>query len=86
MSTGDRLRPEQCRAARAMLGWSQSDLAEASLVGRRTLATFENGSRPITDRTVRDIREALERAGITFIEGDNDGGPGIRLRENPDDG
>ncbi|MBK1671420.1 transcriptional regulator [Rhodovibrio sodomensis] len=78
------MRPEQCRAARAILGWSQSDLAEASLVGRRTLANFENGTSALNERTKRDIQLALERAGIVFID-PNGGGPGVRLRDNTGD-
>lgn len=76
------LRPEQCRAARAILGWSQSDLAEASLVGRRTIAHFENGSSHVNERTLRDIKSALEEAGIVFIDPNGGGGAGVRLRDN----
>ena len=78
--------PQQCRAARAILGWSQADLAEAALVGRRTLANFENGTKSINARTVRDIRAALETAGVIFLDADQDAGPGVRLRAAPGDG
>lgn len=72
--------PVQCRAARALLGWSQVDLAEAAGVSRATLAEFENERhRPLT-RTLVEIRRVLEGAGVTFIDQD-DGGPGVRLRD-----
>ena len=62
-----------------MLGWSRRRLAEAARVAERTLIDFERGARRPHDRTLRDIRLALEEAGIEFID-DNGGGPGVRLR------
>ncbi len=70
---------EQCRAARALLGWSQSDLATASLIAQKTIADFERDARELRPRTVADIRATLEKAGIEFIDG-NGGGPGVRLK------
>jgi hypothetical protein len=45
------------------------------------LANFENGTRSVTERTQIDLQQALERAGIVFIDGDG-GGPGVRLRNS----
>ena len=70
---------EQCKGGRAMLGWSQERLAKASKVALRTLADFESGARQPYDRTLADIRRALEDAGIVFID-TNGGGPGVRLK------
>lgn len=71
----------QCRAARALLDWSQDDLASRSNVGRATLANFEKEKSVPYDRTLRDIQAALEAAGITFINtGDVAEGPGVTLR------
>ncbi|WP_237152177.1 helix-turn-helix domain-containing protein [Oryzibacter oryziterrae] len=56
----------QIRAARAWLGWSQQELADRSTVAKRTIAEFELGNRVPYDRTLRDLREALEREGIVF--------------------
>jgi transcriptional regulator with XRE-family HTH domain len=72
--------PAQCRGARGLLGWSQSDLSEASKTATKTIADFERGAREPYMRTLEDVRGALERAGIEFIE-QNGGGPGVRLRE-----
>lgn len=70
----------QCRAARALLAWSQSDLCEAAKVGRATLANFELEKSMPYERTLRDIRTALETAGVTFLEaGGVASGPGISL-------
>jgi transcriptional regulator with XRE-family HTH domain len=70
--------PEQCRGARAMLGWSRDDLAQKSKVGVATLADFEAGKRTPYPRTLADIRDALEDAGVEFID-ENGGGAGVRL-------
>src|SRR4051794_39645965 len=74
------LTPEQTRAARGLVGWSQTDLAEAAGVARGTLADFEAGKRIPYDRTLQDIRSALESAGVMFVE-ENGNGPGVRLKK-----
>jgi hypothetical protein len=68
----------QCRCARGLLGWSQSDLSEASKTATKTIADFERGAREPYPRTLEDVRGALEKAGIEFIA-ENGGGPGVRL-------
>ncbi len=63
-----------------MIEWSRQRLAEAANVAERTLIDFERGARQPYDRTLADIRRALEQAGIIFIDEDKLG-PGVRLRE-----
>ncbi len=77
------LTPEQCRGARAMLGWSRELLASSAQVAHRTVVDFERGARRPLNRTLRDIRMALEAAGIIFIDEDDEG-PGVRLRKQQD--
>ena len=72
--------PAQCRAARGLLGWSQSDLSAASKTATKTIADFERGAREPYPRTLEDVRSALESAGVLFIE-KNGGGPGVRLQK-----
>lgn len=72
--------PEQCRAARALIGWSQDRLAADAKVAKATIANFEAGRRAPYDRTLADIRAALEAAGVQFIA-ENGGGAGVRLRD-----
>ena len=77
----------QCRAARALLGWSQDDLSDASKVAKGTVAQFEAGKRTPYDRTLADIRAALEAAGVEFIEEGGvspAGGAGVRLKNAAD--
>lgn len=70
---------QQCRAARALLGWSQDQLATASQVAKATIANFEAENRTPYDRTLADLQKALEAAGVEFIP-QNGGGAGVRLK------
>jgi transcriptional regulator with XRE-family HTH domain len=70
----------QSRAARALIDWTRAQLAEASGVSAATLADFEAGKRTPYDRTLADVRSALEAAGVEFIA-ENGGGAGVRLRK-----
>jgi predicted transcriptional regulator len=72
----------QVKAARALLGWSQSDLARHSGISEPTIARLESAEGQLGGRgeTVEKIRAALERSGIEFID-ENGGGPGVRLRK-----
>ncbi|WP_244425787.1 helix-turn-helix domain-containing protein [Rhizobium etli] len=61
--------PAQSRAARALLAWSQQDLATHAGVGTSTVADFERGQRTPIAQNAEAIRGALEAAGIAFREG-----------------
>jgi transcriptional regulator with XRE-family HTH domain len=76
----------QLRAARALIGWSQPELAEHSGVGIATIRRMEGarGLPKTTAENVWKVQRALEDAGIIFIN-DNDEGPGVRLRKSRDD-
>jgi transcriptional regulator with XRE-family HTH domain len=65
-----------------MLGWSREQLAARSRVANATLADFEAGKRTPYNRTLADVRRALEEGGIEFIA-ENGGGPGARLKKWP---
>ena len=72
----------QVRAARALIGWSQSKLADAAGVPVSTINAFETGAPdPIANEAVDKMRVALEAAGVVFIPKDGGGGIGVRLRE-----
>ena len=76
----DAITASQVRAGRALLGWSQDQLVDASGVPKRTLARFELGEGVPQRRTLASVRTALETAGVVFIA-ENGGGPGVRLRQ-----
>lgn len=59
----------QIRAARAFLGWSQTDLADRAFVGISTVADFERGARTTEHGTILAMAYALRLAGIEFIHG-----------------
>ncbi|MES2678166.1 MAG: helix-turn-helix transcriptional regulator [Pseudomonadota bacterium] len=64
----------QCKAARDLLDWKQSDLAEKSKMAVSTIAHFERGSTQPSTRTLADLHRAFEDAGIKFIDGNNEEG------------
>ena len=66
--------------ARAALNWSARDLAEQARVGSNTVVRFENG-KPANTSTVTMIRQALEAAGLVFIDADETAGEGVRLKK-----
>jgi predicted transcriptional regulator len=76
----------QIKAARALLGWSQTALAKASGISepsiKRLEAAADDPNEPLGGRpeTIIAIRAALENAGVIFID-QNGHGPGVRLRD-----
>jgi predicted transcriptional regulator len=72
----------QIKAARALLAWSQEEMAAVANVSIPTIKRLEAVDGPLggRDETGQKIRKALESAGIDFID-ENGGGPGVRLRK-----
>ena len=74
------LKIEQIRAARGLLGWSQSQLAARAGLSLPTVKRVEaDAGTRVSDEARTKLRRALETAGVEFIE-ENGGGPGVRLR------
>jgi transcriptional regulator with XRE-family HTH domain len=70
---------EQLRAARGLLGWSQSKLAARAGLSLPTVKRVEADLGPrVSDEARNKLRRALESAGVEFID-ENGGGPGVRL-------
>lgn len=72
---------EQIRAARGLLGWSQTKLAEAARKSLPTIKRLErgDGGGPLVSDDVREaVQAALETAGVEFIP-ENGGGAGVRM-------
>jgi transcriptional regulator with XRE-family HTH domain len=61
------LTPRHVKAARALLAWSQQDLAKVANVATSTVADFERGQRTPVANNALAIRAALEGAGIRFL-------------------
>lgn len=74
------MNPAQARAARALIGLTQGDLATAADVSLSTVVDFERERRVVAEPSIAAIRSALEKAGVIFIE-ENGAGPGVRLKK-----
>ena len=72
------INPSQSRAARALLDWTQADLAARSNLSSVTIRDFERGRRTPGPNNLLAIKVALESAGIELLDGD---APGVRLRK-----
>jgi transcriptional regulator with XRE-family HTH domain len=85
MLYGGMFLPAQCRAARALLDWSQQQLADAARVGIVTVRTFESGQSQPRNSTLDVMQRALEAAGVVFLEPGAliEGGQGVRLHVTP---
>jgi uncharacterized protein (DUF433 family) len=70
--------PPQVRAARALLGWSQEDLAREAGVAITTVRDVEAEKRAETVAAGEVVR-ALKNGGVEFVAGSATGGPGVRL-------
>lgn len=72
----------QLKAARALLAWSQADLAKASAISEPTIKRLEATDGELGGRpgTAEAIVTALESAGVIFVS-QNGEGPGVRLRK-----
>ena len=75
------LSSEQFRAARALLGWSQTQLAKEAGLSLPTVKRVETKTGPkVSDAARVALKRALDQNGVEFIE-ENGGGPGVRLRK-----
>ena len=73
--------PNQSKAARGLLGWSQPELVKKSGMSIATVKRFESGFAPVSDEAVEAMKDALEKAGIDFLavgEPSQGGGEGVR--------
>jgi transcriptional regulator with XRE-family HTH domain len=76
----------EIRAGRALLGWSQLELAEAASVGVATVRRLEAAEDEVRGSadTLWKIQKALEAAGIEFIPEEDGKGAGVRLKQSRD--
>ncbi len=80
------LTPAQIRAARALLGWKQADLAERAGISEVSIKNIERGATDARASTLGKVQAAIEEAGIEIIPSDGasiSGGPGVRVRKRP---
>ena len=72
----------QIKAARALIGWSQDDLADKAGISVPTIKRLEAAEGDIGGRaeTGAALVAALEKAGVEFIA-ENGGGAGVRMKK-----
>lgn len=71
----------QLKAARALIGVEQKELAERAGLNVNTIRNMEAaGASPIAGRAanVQQVQRAMEAAGVEFL---NHGNPGVRLKD-----
>jgi transcriptional regulator with XRE-family HTH domain len=75
---------EQLRAARAMVRWEQTELAQRANVSVKTIKRLEAVSGPLDARSNWSIQNALELAGIEFLDADDyrSRGDGVRFHKD----
>lgn len=71
--------PALCRAGRALVDWTQEELAIEAGVCRSTVREFENGNHDLQRAKADAIVEAFRQAGVEFLASDSQG-PGVRLK------
>lgn len=75
------IKPAQCRAARALLDWTQADLASRTAISAVSIRAFERGG-DMRESNLRLLRLTFEAAGVVF-EGPGElvvGGIGVRMK------
>lgn len=71
--------PEQSRAARGLLDWSQNKLAAEAQVSRQTVVDFERGERIPRERNISAMQKAFENHRVEFTKGiESDSGVSLR--------
>ncbi|MCJ2136387.1 helix-turn-helix transcriptional regulator [Methylobacterium sp. J-026] len=74
----------QCRAARALLNWTQDDLSKATGLSSVTIRAFEKGGE-MRESNRNLLRLSFEKAGLILIDADREGA-GVRFRYPNGDG
>ncbi len=74
------LSPEQSRAARAWLDWSQEDLAKRASVALSTVRDFEKGRRTPIANNLEAIARVLRGEGVELLFDETGKASGIKIR------
>ncbi|MET3661395.1 helix-turn-helix transcriptional regulator [Aquamicrobium ahrensii] len=75
--------PEQCRAARGLLNWTQDRLARAAGVSRSTIKDFECHRHALQRGSEELVIGAFTRCGVKLIYDTDGAGIGVRM-ERPE--
>jgi len=67
------------RAARALVGLSQEDLAALAGVSRQVVARMERAESNVMADSIEKVRTALEASGVVFLDGTERRGPAVAM-------
>ena len=71
--------PRQIKAARALLGWSQQDLADRAILSLNAVKRLEAEQSDPRVSTVLAIKTSLESGGVEFLAAGGGHGEGVRM-------
>jgi predicted transcriptional regulator len=71
--------PRQIRAARALLGWSQQQLADKAIVSLNAVTRLEKGKVDSRVSTIAAIEKTLSETGVEFLPA-GERGEGVRMK------
>lgn len=66
-----KITPTLCKAARLLLGWSQSNLASKAKISVGTISNYERGTVIISEVNLETITKTLEGEGVQFMNNDD---------------
>lgn len=72
------MKPQQCRAARALIGLSRPELGLVARVGKNTIQAFEAGRHRASRTTIKKLRAAFASFSVRFTEDEQ----GIGVQRN----
>jgi transcriptional regulator with XRE-family HTH domain len=71
--------PRQCKAARALLDWTQADLAEKAELTLDTVSRFEQSKSDTRGQAMISMEAAIRQAGIKLLSPEAGEGEGLRF-------
>lgn len=76
------MKPRQLRSARALLGWTQVELAQKAGIGLMSLKRLEAGEAEASARLGGALLGVLEAAGVVMVEDEQVVGVVLRKAED----
>jgi transcriptional regulator with XRE-family HTH domain len=73
--------PDQCRAARGLLNWTQEELAFQASLGIVTIRQFEAGRIQPRKKTLEAIRSVFDFYSVKILDEDGNDGVGVRFEK-----
>lgn len=81
--TKDDMTPAQMRAGRALLGWSQDQLATSAGIGLASVNNYERGKSDPRMNTVAKAQAVMAGVGVVFLPHGDERGEGVQFKLPP---